>query len=299
MSSIDATLIVLALLCLGLYAMIAWLIRLAAGVLPGRYAAYRQLAQRYDGRCEARGLVDPPTVRFTHNDRLVRVGLAPRVPEQPDIPRTRVVVRFPHGLPIRLELYPRRRPTPPQPPRGTRPIRLEQPEFDHTYAVHANDADITQTLLGPESVRSALEQLRALCPPAGMLLSINPERLLIQVDRDLGTRFSALEAMTRIALSLSEQLQSSVAARLSEGIHVLADPPPEPSADPPACPICGDQILGPHVACNTCRTPTHSECWKYAGRCPTYGCPEKTASPVRPQPAAQAPSHQPPQSPAG
>lgn len=281
MSEFDAALLLLAIACLGLHAMIRWLARLAAGIFPGRYSAYRQLAQRYGGRCEARGLVDPPTVSFTHEGSLVRVGLAPIVPGQSNVPRTRVVARFARGLPMRLELYPRRRPVPPQNPRGTREVRLDVPEFDHLYAVQANDAEIARAVLGPEPIRAAIEQLRLLCPPAGVLVSVNPERLLIQVDRNLGAHLAGLDAMTRAALTLSQHLQSSVAARLSEGVQVVAVADADPVAGPPACPVCGEPIVGAHVACNACRTPTHAECWKYAGACPTYGCKEKLASPVR------------------
>src|SRR5215218_3383885 len=116
------------------------------------------------------------------------VGLAPTIPGQPALPRTRVVARFAKGLPFRLELMPALRPAPAQPPKGTRPVRCGQPEFDRNYSVQANDAEMAREFLRPPEVREAIEGLRRLAPPSGMLVSINPERLLVQVDRNLGAQ---------------------------------------------------------------------------------------------------------------
>ena len=121
-----------------------------------RYRAYRNLAALYHGRYESRGLSDPPTVSFVHNGSTVRVGLAPTIAGQPEqIPRTRVVARFGKGIPFRLELAPLCRPAPPQPPRGTRPVRVQEPSFDRTYIVQANDHEMARDFLGrPSGPRS-------------------------------------------------------------------------------------------------------------------------------------------------
>ncbi len=38
------------------------------------------------------------------------------------------------------------------------------------------------------------------------------------------------------------------------------------------CPVCGDSLHGAVLSCDTCTVPHHEECWKFAGRCSTYGC---------------------------
>ncbi len=38
------------------------------------------------------------------------------------------------------------------------------------------------------------------------------------------------------------------------------------------CRICGSEIGAEPVTCNRCLAPHHTDCWKYAGRCATYGC---------------------------
>ena len=75
-------LIALALFLLVMYGFVRLVASGLAGLTGSRFRAYRQLAQRYRGRYENRGLVDPPTVSFTHNGSSVRVGLAPVIAGQ-------------------------------------------------------------------------------------------------------------------------------------------------------------------------------------------------------------------------
>jgi hypothetical protein len=272
------------LLLLGLFVLVLYLVvRLGSSALAGlsgaRHKAYRQLAAKYRGRYENRGLVDPPTVSFGHNGSNVRVGLAPVLAGQPVVPRTRVVSRFARGLPFRFELMPMGRPAPAQPPRGTRLVRSGYPDFDRGYVVQANDPDIARDLLYPQNVRSAIENLRKMAPPTGMLISINPERLLVQVDRNLGQHPLMLDLAVRDALVIHDWLQQSVAAVLSEGIDVVAAGPAAPEdAGPPVCEVCGDPIGSTHVQCSQCKTPFHRDCWTFVGGCSTFGCTSKQCS---------------------
>ena len=123
-------LLILGLFAVPIYLFVRFSARTVAWLSGRRFRSYRLLAQRYRGRYENRGLSDPPTVSFFHNGSTVRVGLAPPVPGQVSPPRTRVVVKFANGLPFRLELSPVARPSTPQPPKGTRPVRFGDSEFD-------------------------------------------------------------------------------------------------------------------------------------------------------------------------
>jgi hypothetical protein len=259
-------------------------VRLVAGgvsrVAGSRFKAYRLLAAKYHGRYESRGMADPPTVGFAYHGTNVRVGLAPQVAGQPTKPRTRVVARFGRGLPFRLELMPTGRPAPPQPPKGTRPVRSGDPEFDRHYVVQANDPAMAREFLEPP-VRRAVERLRMLAPPAGMLVSINPERLLVQVDRNLGVHADLLDQAVREALELHDCLRQSVTARLAEGISIVDAGPSAPEdAGPPVCKVCGDPIVATYVVCISCRTPHHRDCWTFVGGCSIFGCQGKQCMPV-------------------
>ncbi len=272
-------------LVLGALALIVYLIiRLGAAAgswLTGaRFKAYRQLALRYQGKYESRGLSDPPTVSFSYNGSNVRVGLAPNVAGQNLGPRTRVVARFRQGLPFRMELAPSGRPAPAQPPKGTRLIGVGDQEFDRAFVVQANDSEMAREFLSP-TVRWAIGNLERLGPPRGILISINPERLLVQVDRNLGLNTDALAHAVREALVIHDGLQLGVAARLTEGIAIVAaGAATTEDAGLPVCKVCGETIEGPSVRCASCRTPHHVDCWEFVGSCSIYGCQGKKSVPA-------------------
>jgi hypothetical protein len=267
-------LVILGLVVLFLYVLIRGLSGFSAWVGGRRYRAYRNLATAYRGRYESRGLSDPPTVSFVHSGSTVRVGLAPTIAGQPgQIPRTRVVVRFGKGIPFRLELAPVCRPAPPQPPRGTRPVRIADPGFDRTYVVQANDHEMARDFLDLD-VRQAVDNLQRMVHPGGMLVSINPERLLVQVDRNLGQSSEALASAVREALVVHDGLLDGVHRRMSQGIAIVErEDAWEEDAGPPICKVCGEPIhAGSVIVCAACNTPHHRDCWEYVGACSIYGC---------------------------
>jgi hypothetical protein len=276
---------IMALVLLGVFALTLYLIiRLgaaAAAWLSGaRYRPYRSLAARYRGRFESRGFTDPPTVSFSHNGSNVRVGLAPQVAGKAQAPRTRVVARFPRGLPFRFELAPASRPASPQPPKGTRLVRVGDPEFDRGYVIQANDPEMAREFL-TSAVRWSIANLERLVHPGGMLVSINPERMLVQVDRNLGQNAEALAAAVRESLIIHDGLRQGVAARLSEGISIVSAGPAEAEdAGPPICKVCGEAIVAPGVVCALCKTPHHRDCWEFVGACSIYGCNSKKGIPA-------------------
>ena len=272
--------IFVAVVVLILYLMIRLGVKALGWITGTRFRSYRQLAAKYHGRYENRGMSDPPTVSFTHNGSTVRVGLAPQFPGQPTYPRTRVVARFARGLPFRLELAPIGRPAPAQPPKGTRPVRVGDAEFDRAFLVQANDPEMARDFL-TAPVRWAMANLLRLGPPGGMLVSINPERMLVQVDRNLGASVDSLALGVHEALTIHDGLQSGVASRLGEGVAIVAAGPASlEDSGPPICKVCGEPISGtPKVFCTTCRTPHHRDCWEFIGACSVFGCKGKAATP--------------------
>ena len=269
-------LVILGLLVVFLYLCIRAVSTFGSWVSGRRFRAYRNLASRYRGRYESRGLSDPPTVSFPHKGSTVRVGLAPTIAGQPgQIPRTRVVARFAEGIPFRLELAPSSRPSPPQPPRGTRAVRLGHPAFDRSYHVRANDEEMARDFL-TEPVRGALDRLQGMVHSGGMLVSINPERLLVQVDRNLAQSGDALSYAVHEALLILDGLLDGVRRRMNQGIAIVDAGPSgdwDEDTGPPICKVCGEAIEdGARVVCASCNTPHHRDCWEYVGACSIYGC---------------------------
>jgi hypothetical protein len=273
-------LLAVGIIVLLLYVIVRLMATAGAWVSGNRFRAYRQLATRYQGKYESRGLSDPPTVSFGYNGANVRVGLAPHVAGQPPNPRTRVVARFRQGIPFRLELAPASRPSPAQAPKGTRPIRIGDQEFDRGYVIQANDPEMACEFLSP-SVRWSVGNIHRLSPPSGMLISINPERLLVQVDRNLGLHPESLLHAVREALVIFDGLQQGVTARLSQGVSIVAVGTADVGENGlPICKVCGEVIAAPAVLCASCRTPHHRDCWDFVGACSIYGCSGKHSVPA-------------------
>jgi hypothetical protein len=272
------------LVLLGLFALMLYcffrLLATASGWMSEMgHRPYRQLAARYRGKFERRGFSDPPTVSFSHKGSQVRVGLAPQIGGKAQ-PRTRVVIKFPRGLPLRLELAPTARPAPPQLPRGTRLVRVGDLEFDRAYVVQANDAEMARATLDG-SARWSIGNLTRLGPPGGMLVSVNPQRLLVQVDRNLGQSSEGIAAAVEDALVIHDSLCQAVAQQLSEGIDIVAaGAAAVEDAGPPICQVCGEAIIAPWVLCGTCKTPHHRDCWDFIGACSIYGCNGKRSVPA-------------------
>ncbi len=274
-------LVVLGLIVIFIYAFIRVLVSFNTWMSRTRYRAYRQLAHRLGGRYESRGMSDPPTVSFQHHGTAVRVGLAPTIPGQSTVARTRVVARFRSGIPFRLELAPITRPAPTQPPKGTRTVKTGDRDFDHGFIVQANDAEMARDFLNP-TVRVAIGNLQRLVHSGGMLVSINPERLLVQIDRNLGQSAEALCLAVSEALAIHDGLQLGVSRRMRQGIAIVTGPDAaDENQGPPVCKVCGEVIDGgPVVVCSSCRTPHHADCWEYVGSCSIYGCGCRLGEPI-------------------
>jgi len=267
-------LVILGLIVLSIYLFIRLLANVGSWMSAARFRAYRQLAARYRGRYESRGLADTPTVSFIHNGSTIRVGLAPTIAGQPQqIPRTRVVARFRQGIPFRLELAPVARPAPPQAPKGTRPVKVGDPEFDGGFVVQANDREMARDFLSP-AARGVISNLQRGVHAGGMLVSINPERMLLQIDRNLGSNSEALAWAVQEALVLHDGLIEAVSRRRTQGISIVdAADACEEDGGPPTCKVCGEPIAnGEVIVCSSCNTPHHRDCWEYVGACSIYGC---------------------------
>jgi len=267
-------LVILGSIVLFVYLIVRLLATFGKWVGDARYRGYRELANRYRGRYESRGLSDPPTVSFNHNGSTVRVGLAPTIAGQPSqIPRTRVVARFRQGIPFRLELAPLARPAPPQLPKGTRLLKLGIAEFDREFVVQANDLEMARDFLSAR-IRGSLVLLHRMAQVGGMLVSVNPERMLVQIDRNLGSNGEALGMAVREALLIHDGLTEGVTRRLKQGISIVDDPGSQDEhGEPPTCKVCLEPITdGPIIVCAVCNTPHHRDCWDYVGACSIYGC---------------------------
>ena len=202
------------------------------------------------------------------------LDLSPTVPGQPTNPRTRVVARFRRGIPFRLELAPSPARPLPSRPRERAWSRRATRSLIGGFVVQANDAEMARDFLEPQ-VRRAIGSLERLVHAGGMLVSINPERLLVQIDRNLG---QSTEALIQAVERGPDDPRWSPVRRQSTHERGNRDRRPgrnaaDEDAGPPTCKVCGEPIDGGAVVlCSSCNTPHHRDCWEYVGACSIYGC---------------------------
>ncbi len=276
-------LIVYSILALVAYLVLKWLFNGIRWLSGSRYRAFHALARLYHGRCETQQLGDRPTVRFPIPGAEVRVGLAPDVPGRPQMPpRTRVIARFENGVPLRLELASFERPAPPQPPKSTSIHDLKTPRLQGRFRVYSNDREMTDALLN-EMTAVHIERLVTRSPRGGFVLSLTPERLLVQIDRSLATETAILMEVVNHSLALADELMRLVADQVSAGILILEEPHRE-SVEPvgsPTCLVCSEPIVGRAAMCCRCQTPHHPDCWSFVGACSVFGCKHREHAIVR------------------
>ncbi len=287
------TLLGFAIVALAAYWSLRLIARAAAWALGSRYRAFRQLAGRFHGVYETRGLSDSPIVSFPRGEDLVRVGLAPASARTPGVVSTRVVVRFRRGIPFRLDLLPASSPRARQASQGTETVATGDREFDGAFAVRANDPDMARDFLAAD-VRWSIHNLGLLVRPGGLSLAVSPERLLAQIDRDLSDDPEALFAAVAETMAVYDGLKAGVRRRIGEGVRILeGDGRPDPAEGPPVCQVCGEPVVeGDAVVCRNCGAPHHRDCWEFVGSCSIYGCGGKVGRPVSAatlRPAAPAP----------
>lgn len=273
-------LIGLALFALIGYGCLRFISQILSWLTGSRYRAFRRLSSHYGGRYETRGLADSPIVSFSQGEDLVRVGLAPASARRAGMVSTRVVVRFRRGIPFRLDLFPHHSMIGRMSEKGTQPVRLGDREFDNAYAVRANDPEMARDFLTP-SVRWSIQNLQRLVHPGGLSMAVSPERMLVQIDRNLSEDQDALFSAVADALSIHEGLRHGVRGRISEGVAVLeGDGVAGPEEGPPICKVCGEAVVdGPIIVCSKCGAPHHGDCWEFVGWCSIYGCGGKIGRP--------------------
>lgn len=81
--------------------------------------------------------------------------------------------------------------------------------------------------------------------------------------------YDGLHHLLRTASALFDQTQLAAV----EGIAFVDDEEVQP-LQAVRCNVCGQEITSDLVACRTCKTPHHGECWQYNGQCSTYACGE-------------------------
>lgn len=94
-------------------------------------------------------------------------------------------------------------------------------------------------------------------------IQLTPYKTIIEVERVLAAEHAV--ELVRFAEWLLEFLGEFVVTGIAlEGLVL------RPTGG--TCQICGGSLQPPVKTCGACKTPHHTECWDYLGRCATFGC---------------------------
>jgi hypothetical protein len=171
------------------------------------------------------------------------------------------------------------------------------PSFDRLFTVTSSASRDAISRLVPIELRNVLFRFHR--EGQRVSLSSNRSRWCLELDTWPDSTFLYL-LLTDAAWASSEALLPD------EPVAMLPPPPagrghglllrsPEgatlqllpPDASPrgrprrePICQVCGQSLDGIVMACNSCDSLHHEDCWTYTGRCATFGCGSTASRPI-------------------
>lgn len=227
--------------------------------------AYRRLARRFGGSCQGTGFFETPRVHFQYHNVAAAVDVQRTSGNQASL-YTRLQIGWPDRH-FRLEVYPENLLHRLQKFIGMRDYEIGSLEFDADFIINGNDEQLIKGFLNAE-VQQRVDWLRRFSQLNSIHLSVSGGRLSIKTggfirDYDTLSRFVAvsLEVYDHAVHSNTEGIDFVEAVAASSA--TMGDP---------VCQICGEEIKLEAVACRTCKTPHHKDCWQYYGACSTFGC---------------------------
>ena len=225
----------------------------------------RRVAARVNGAFLEGGFWSTPRVRFRLYGREAELEFYGGSKNSPPYSRVRVDVRgaspgflkiVPDGLGRSfLKLF------------GAQDLRVGDPDFDRAFVVRATPPELASRIFAPERRRLAADTLWSLRRFSRPAVDLGRERLLVQVRRKL-RREADIHALIDAAKAWVGFLAPEESG---EGIAWVE----ASTAAEGDCQICGTRLESNVVACATCRTRHHRECWEYTGECSTYACRER------------------------
>lgn len=146
-------------------------------------------------------------------------------------------------------------------------IVIGDADFDREFVVQATPVTLAGRIFAKERRQRAVAAVRQVAALGPSRIDLTVDRLELKVFAEFTEfeRFLTLLDATEKWLDLLQEV-----APVAE-IHWMQ----VEAGGPGLCLVCGTALEGRTVNCAKCRTTHHEECWKYAGRCSTFGCGER------------------------
>jgi hypothetical protein len=149
---------------------------------------------------------------------------------------------------------------------GPQDLEVGEGFFDRRYVVKTRSEDLLRRLFSAERRAPTVASIRSLEAHGVPRLQLGRETLTVRVA---GRAPVAAVARSLLATAvywletLREVGQVAAIEWVGDGATAGA-----------RCQVCGTDLAERVVACASCRTPHHRECWEYAGQCSTFACAE-------------------------
>jgi hypothetical protein len=155
---------------------------------------------------------------------------------------------------------------------GSQDLIVGNRDFDLKYVVRANPRTLVQILFAPDRREKLIRSIDRLSDLGAPTIDLNFHALILRARQNLADVYGVMtlvETAGEILGSLA--LLPQVSAAAVEGVQIEE----VRNSKSGECPVCGTFMERDQVRCELCRTPHHSECWQYMGRCSTYACAGK------------------------
>lgn len=154
---------------------------------------------------------------------------------------------------------------------GGSDIEFDDPPFDDRFWVESSHPVWARGLLVPETRRSLVRLQWSPNDPSSdnLALDVGPAGVTLRVSRILIDHADTLGVFIELAISILRKARG-----LTDAVGVALEPVRTRAGS--VCPVCGHPVTDALLACPSCRTPHHRECWGYFGGCAIFGCRTRT-----------------------
>lgn len=157
---------------------------------------------------------------------------------------------------------------------GLQDLRIGHPDFDQKLVVQSAPVEAFNPLLA-EGLREHLVRLYRMSPSLHLFqVTYENGKLVLQRSLEL-SRYApwatdVVRQLDSIAWNLLDSLSPDRISAFAGAVEIVHA---GPAAEASNCLICAQAIHdATQMACTTCETPHHKDCWEYNGRCALFGC---------------------------
>lgn len=227
--------------------------------------AVESLALALKGVFNAGGPFGEPWIEFSLAGRVARLEFIPG--GRFEMPSTRLMVDMRKSSPGWLHILPNNVGIPFLKRFGEmRDLTIGDPIFDRRYVVAATPNFLAERVFRPDQRARVIATVLSLADFYAARFDLDKSYLTIQATGYLAGESEAM----RLVKAAEEFLGHLFREPAVEGVEIG-----ELKTAEGQCNVCGTDLSGPVVRCESCRTPHHEECWTYMGRCSTYACKGK------------------------